>query len=111
MGINQGLPQVALWLKRREKPATVRRRSLMVHKVKVEGREMDLDKFRLRNFVAKLAELGELEVHDEPVALADLSHIIEKSPKAQLFKNVGAEHYEMVAATAGSRKRLAAALG
>ncbi len=83
----------------------------MVHKVTVEGREMDLDKFRLRNFVGKLAELGELEVHEEPVALADLSHVIESSSKAQLFKNVGAEHYEVVAATAGSRKRLAAAFG
>src|SRR5690242_19986844 len=83
----------------------------MVHKVTVEGREMDLDKFRLRNFVARLAEIGELEVHEEPVALADLSHVIESSSKAQLFKNVGAEHYEVVAATAGSRKRLAAAFG
>ena len=83
----------------------------MVHKVTVEGREMDLDKFRLRNFVGKLAELGELEVHEEPVALADLSHAIESSSKAQLYKNVGAEHFEVVAATAGSRKRLAAALG
>ena len=61
----------------------------MVHKVTVEGREMDLDKFRLRNFVGKLAELGELEVHEEPVALADLSHMIESSSKAQLYKNVG----------------------
>ena len=83
----------------------------MVHKVTVEGREMDLDKFRLRNFVGRLAELGELEVHEEPVALADLSHAIENSSKAQLYKNVGAEHFEVVAATAGSRKRLAAALG
>lgn len=83
----------------------------MAHKVTVDGRELDLDKFRLRNFVAKLAEIGELEVHDEPVALADLSYAIEQSPKAKLFKNVGAERFEMAAATAGSRKRLAAALG
>ncbi len=83
----------------------------MARKVTVEGREIDLDKFRLRNFVAKLAELGELEVHDEPVALADLSYVIDSSAKAKLFKNVGGEHFEMVAATAGSRKRLAAALG
>ena len=83
----------------------------MAHRVTAGGREIDLDKFRLRNFVAKLAEIGELEVHEEPVALADLSHVIEQSPKAKLFKNVGGEHYEVVAATAGSRKRLAAALG
>ncbi|HVA12347.1 MAG TPA: UbiD family decarboxylase [Stellaceae bacterium] len=83
----------------------------MVHKLTVEGREIDLDKFRLRNFVAKLAELGELEIHDEPVALADLSWAIEASPKAKLFKNVGPERVEVAAATAGSRKRLAAAFG
>ena len=83
----------------------------MVHKVTIEGREMDLDKFRLRNFVGKLAEFGELEVHEEPVALADLSYVVEQSSKAKLFKNVGAEHYEVAAATVGSRKRLAAALG
>jgi 2,5-furandicarboxylate decarboxylase 1 len=83
----------------------------MVHKVTVDGREIDLDKFRLRNFVAKLAEIGELEVHEEPVALADLSYVIESSSKAKLFKKAGAEGYEVVAATAGSRKRLSAAFG
>jgi 2,5-furandicarboxylate decarboxylase 1 len=94
-----------------QKPRHDSKEISMVHKVTVEGREMDLDKFRLRNFVGKLAEIGELDVHEEPVALAELSHVIERSPKAQLFKNVGAEHFEVVAATAGSRKRLAAAFG
>ena len=83
----------------------------MVQKVTVDGREIDLDKFRLRNFVNKLNEIGELEIHDEPVALADLSHAIEANPKAKLFKNAGPEGYEIAAATAGSRKRLAAAFG
>ena len=71
----------------------------MVHKVTVDGREIDLDKFRLRTFVAKLAEIGELEVHNEPVALGDLSYAIESSPKAKLFKKVGPEGYEVAAAT------------
>jgi UbiD family decarboxylase len=83
----------------------------MVQKVTVEGTEVDLDKFRLRNFVNKLTEIGEVEVHDEPVALADLSHVIESSPRAKHFKNVGADRFEIAAATAGSRKRLAAAFG
>src|SRR5690242_21695330 len=52
-----------------------------------------------------------MPLNDALPILADLSHVIESSPEAQLFKNVGAEHYEVVAATAGSRKRLAAALG
>jgi 2,5-furandicarboxylate decarboxylase 1 len=75
------------------------------------GVEIDLEKFRLRNFVRKLTEIGEIEVHDEPVTLADLSAVIESTPKATHFKRVGAEQYEMVAAVSGSRKRLAAALG
>jgi UbiD family decarboxylase len=83
----------------------------MVQKITVEGREIDLDKFRLRNFVNRLNEIGELEIHDEPVALGDLSHVIESNTKAKLFKNVGPERFEIAAATAGSRKRLAAAFG
>jgi UbiD family decarboxylase len=71
---------------------------------------VDLEKFRLRHFVAKLHEIGEVEVHDEPVALGDLSAVIEATPKAAHFKRAGAEQFEMVAAVSGSRKRLAAAL-
>jgi UbiD family decarboxylase len=73
--------------------------------------DVDLEKFRLRNFVLKLSEIGEIELHDEPVALSDLSAVVEATPRATHFKRVGAEHYEMVAAVCGSRKRLAAALG
>ena len=73
--------------------------------------EADLEKFRLRNFIRKLDAIGEIEEHDEPVALSDLSAVIESTPKATHFKRVGAEPYEMVAAVSGSRKRLAAALG
>src|SRR3982074_2634433 len=73
--------------------------------------DVDLEKFPLRNFVLKLSEIGEIELHDEPVALSDLSAVVEATPLATHFKRVGAEHYEMVAAVCGSRKRLAAALG
>lgn len=83
----------------------------MVQKITVDGREIDLDKFRLRNFVNRLNEIGELEIHDEPVALADLSWVIESSSKAKLFRNAGPERFEIAAAMAGSRKRLAAAFG
>ncbi len=75
------------------------------------ARNVDLDKFRLRSFVAKLIAIGEMEVHEEAVSLAELSATIESSPKAKYFKRVGAEQYEMVAAVSGSRKRLAAAFG
>ncbi|MGZ5814134.1 MAG: UbiD family decarboxylase, partial [Xanthobacteraceae bacterium] len=74
-------------------------------------RNVDLDKFRLRSFVEKLIAIGEMEVHEEAVSLADLSAVIEASSKAKYFKRVGAEQYEMVAAVSGSRRRLAAAFG
>jgi UbiD family decarboxylase len=77
----------------------------------MSSRNVDLDKFRLRSFVEKLIAIGEMEVHEEAVSLADLSAAIESSSKAKYFKNVGAERYEMVAAVAGSRARLAAAFG
>jgi UbiD family decarboxylase len=75
------------------------------------GRGVDFEKFRLRPFVKKLIEIGEVEIHDEPVALADMSAIVEKTPKAVLFKKAGAEQYEVIAAVSGSRKRVAAAFG
>lgn len=72
---------------------------------------VDFEKFRLRPFVDKLIAIGEVEIHDEPVALAEMSEIIEKTPKAVLFKRAGAEQCEVIAAVSGSRKRVAAAFG
>ena len=70
---------------------------------------VDLDRFRLRRFVDHLQDLGEVETHAEPVDLADISAIIEASPKATLFKNAG--RFEIVGAVGGSRRRLAVAFG
>ncbi len=70
---------------------------------------IDFDKYRLRNFVDRLVELGEVEVHERPVPLTELSPIIERTDKAVLFKKAGPEQVELVAKTAGNRKRLAAA--
>ena len=72
---------------------------------------IDLEKYRLRRFVERLGELDEVEVHEEPVALADLSVVIESTPKATWFKNAGREGFEIIAAVAGTRRRLAAAFG
>jgi 2,5-furandicarboxylate decarboxylase 1 len=71
----------------------------------------DFERFRLRRLVAELTRLGEVEVHEEPVALADLSSIIEASSKAVLFRKAGPEQLELVAGVMGSRRRLAIALG
>jgi 2,5-furandicarboxylate decarboxylase 1 len=70
---------------------------------------LSFDKYRLRNFVDRLIELGEVDIHNEPVPLTELSTIIEHTHKAVLFKNAGPEQVELVAKKAGSRKRIAAA--
>jgi UbiD family decarboxylase len=71
----------------------------------------ELDKYRLRHFAEHLIEIGEAEVHDKPIAMADLAAAIAATPKAVVFKDAGPDHFEMVAAACGSRRRLAAALG
>ena len=72
---------------------------------------IDLEKFRLRRFVERLVNRGEVEIHERPIALADMSAIIEASPKATLFKDAGPEHFEIVGAVGGSRRRHALAFG
>lgn len=71
----------------------------------------DYDKFRLRRFVDRLIAMGEVEIRDEPVALADLSAMIEATPKATLFRNAGPQRLEIAGAVVGSRRRFAAAFG
>jgi 2,5-furandicarboxylate decarboxylase 1 len=73
--------------------------------------DIDFEKYRLRTFVQRLIEMGEVEVRDERVPLTQLSQIIEGTEKAILFKQAGPERLEMIAKVAGGRKRLAAAFG
>src|SRR6516162_8610591 len=73
--------------------------------------DIDTEKYRLRRFVDHLVNLGEVEVHDEPVPLTRLSPIIEATSKAVLFKQAGPECVELAAKTAGNRRRVAAAFG
>ena len=70
---------------------------------------IDLEKYRLRRFVERLIDMGEVTIHHEPVPLTGLSPIIEGTDKAVLFKKAGPEQVEIVAKTAGNRARLAAA--
>jgi len=83
----------------------------MLQPIQGPASAIDFDKFRLRPFVQRLIELGEAAVHHNPIALAELSAAIAATPKAVLFKDAGAEHFEIVAAVCGSRRRLAAAFG
>jgi 2,5-furandicarboxylate decarboxylase 1 len=80
-----------------------------MNRVTTGAAKIDFEKFRLRRFVERLIDLGEVEVHDEPVPLTGLSPIIEATDKAVLFRNAGPERIEMVAKTAGNYRRLAAA--
>jgi len=69
----------------------------------------DFAKYRLRGFVERLIALGEVEIHDRPVPLTELSAIIERTDKAVLFRKAGPEQVDLVAKTAGNRRRIAAA--
>ncbi|MFM1815833.1 MAG: hypothetical protein RLZ98_2528 [Pseudomonadota bacterium] len=70
---------------------------------------VDTDSFRLRTFVNRLVEAGEMDVVSEPVALADLAVRWDCNPKAVLFKKAGPEGAELVANVNSSRSRLAKA--
>jgi 2,5-furandicarboxylate decarboxylase 1 len=76
-----------------------------------ESRTADFDRFRLRRFIDTLAGLGELQVHDAPIDLADVAAVLEGNPKAVLFRAVGPERAELVGNVMGGRSRLAAAFG
>src|SRR3979411_578669 len=76
---------------------------------KAAASKVDLEKSGSRGFCKRVIDRGEVEIHAEPVALTGLSAIIESTGKALLFTKAGPERLEIVAKTAGSRKRLAAA--
>ena len=71
---------------------------------------IDTERFRLRNFVDKLVDLGECEVREEPIDLVDVAAHLDGNPRAVLFKAAGPEKAELVGNVMGSRKRLASAL-
>ena len=70
----------------------------------------DTEQFRLRRFVERLVQLGECEVHDQPIDLIDVGAVLDGNPRATWFKAVGPEKAELIGNVMGSRKRLALAL-
>lgn len=70
---------------------------------------IDCEQFRLRRFIESLAGTDELEVHADPVELADVARPLDGNRKAVLFRQVGPERAELVGNVAGSRSRLARA--
>lgn len=73
------------------------------------GADLDFEKFRLRRFVDRLIDLGEVDIREDPVSLTDLSAIIESTEKAVLFKQAGPDRLELAAKTIASRARIIAA--
>ena len=43
---------------------------------------VDTERFRLRNFVDKLVDSGECDVHDRPIDLIEVGGVLEGNPKA-----------------------------
>ena len=80
----------------------------------VEGNDtaaapVDFERFRLRRFIDTLGD--ELDTVSAATDLADVASILEGNPKAVLFRAVGPERQELVGNVAGSRTRIARALG
>ena len=72
--------------------------------------DLDLDRFRLRRF---LAELGpdELDTHAEHRDIAAVASLLDGNAKAVWFKKLGPEGAELVGNVGASRARIARAFG
>ncbi len=71
---------------------------------------VDVDRFRLRNFIEDLGP-DQLDIRENRVELADMAAIMQGNPKAVWFKNAGPEGAEVVGNVTGGRERLARAFG
>ncbi|MDP6173266.1 MAG: UbiD family decarboxylase [Rhodospirillales bacterium] len=52
---------------------------------------------------------GHVTTHEDPVALCDISSIVEETPNTHLFRKAVPEQYEMVCTIGATRERLAMA--
>ena len=97
---------------RRDVAADIVRRMNIVEKAPAAtpSSGTDFERFRLRRFVESLPD-GEIEVHAEPLDLADIAPVLEGNARAVLFRAAGPERQELVANVAGGRTRLARAFG
>ena len=72
---------------------------------------VDTEKFRLRSFIERLIQHGEVDVRDDAMDLMDLAEALDGNEKAVLFRKAGPEEAEMVGNVMASRDRLAMAFG
>src|SRR4029079_8275249 len=70
----------------------------------------DPERFRLRRFVERLAQLGECDVHDKPIDLIDVAAVRDASSRATWFTSGRPANARLIGNVMGSRKRLALAL-
>jgi hypothetical protein len=61
----------------------------------------DLDEFRLRRFVDRMIDEGEIEVVEEPIDLADIAARMDGNEKAVLFRQAGPEKAELIGSMTG----------
>jgi UbiD family decarboxylase len=80
----------------------------VIDKVKA-ATNLDLNRFRLRNFLDLLAGTDELQIHDQPIDLADVAQMLDGNRAAVLFRAAGPEKQELVGNVLASRTRLARA--
>jgi 2,5-furandicarboxylate decarboxylase 1 len=73
--------------------------------------EIDLERFRLKNFLDSLTGSEELEIIDTPIDLADVAAVLDGNPRAVLFTQVGPERVPLAGNVAAGRNRLAKAFG
>lgn len=71
---------------------------------------IDTERFRLRNFVQRLIDERECEVHDQPIDMIDIAAVLDGNPRAVLFTAAGPERSALAGNVMGSRARLARAL-
>ena len=57
---------------------------------------IDTERFRLRRFVERLVQLGECEIHDQPIDLIDVGAVLDGNSRATWFKAVGPEKAELI---------------
>ncbi|MEQ9814616.1 MAG: UbiD family decarboxylase [Azospirillaceae bacterium] len=70
---------------------------------------VDVERFSLKTFLARLRTAGELDEHDGPFDLADLGRHLKEQERAVLFRAVGPEKATVVGNLAASRARIAMA--
>jgi UbiD family decarboxylase len=78
---------------------------------KRQSAALDFERFRLRRFIERLAQDGELDTQSRAVDLADVAAVLEGNPKAVHFTHAGPEPQELAGNVAASRERIALSFG